>query len=192
MRIAIIDADLIGRKRHRLPTLVCMKLAGYHKEHGDSVDLKLDYEGLERYDRVFLSRVFTDTPVPARIVDRPNVVYGGTGFFYDRAEPLPEAVEHHMPDYHLYNAWVQTQLVAGRPRNEFRYYLDYSIFETYRMITNPEGKPKTRKQIVRWLQSPYTDGAEYRLWGNGVALPVVFFIMAGIAWADGLDGKALS
>jgi DNA (cytosine-5)-methyltransferase 1 len=54
------------------------------------------------------------------------------------------------------------------------------------------GVPQRRKQIVRWLQSPYTDGAEYRLWGNGVALPVVFFIMAGIAWADGLDGTALS
>ena len=58
------------------------------------------------------------------------------------------------------------------------------VFETYRKITNPDGKPKTRKQIVKWLQAPYTDGSEYRLWGNGVAEPVVFFIMAGIAWAS--------
>ena len=61
------------------------------------------------------------------------------------------------------------------------------VFETYRKITNPDGKPKTRKQIVKWLQAPYTDGSEYRLWGNGVAEPVVFFIMAGVAWASSLS-----
>jgi len=57
------------------------------------------------------------------------------------------------------------------------------VFETWRKATNPEGQPKTEKQIIRWLRDPYTDGAEYRLWGNGVALPCVYFIMAGIAWA---------
>lgn len=57
------------------------------------------------------------------------------------------------------------------------------VFETWRKATNPEGQPKTEKQIIRWLRDPYTDGAEYRLWGNGVALPCVYFIMSGIAWA---------
>ena len=127
MKIAIIDADLIGRKRHRFPNLACMKLSGFHRKCGDTVQLKMDYEDLERYDRVCLSKVFTDTPVPEGILDKPNVVYGGTGFFYDRAASLPDAVEHHMPDYHLYDGWVEGQLAVGRPRNEFKYYLDYSI-----------------------------------------------------------------
>lgn len=39
MRISIIDADLVGRKRHRFPNLVCMKLSGYYKERGDEVVL---------------------------------------------------------------------------------------------------------------------------------------------------------
>ena len=127
MRIAVIDADLIGRKRHRFPNLACMKLAGYHRDAGDAVELKTDYDGLGRYDRVYLSRVFTDTPVPAEALETPNVVYGGTGFFYDRATPLPPEIEHHMPDYHLYDGWVEKQMAEGRPRREFAYYLDYSI-----------------------------------------------------------------
>ena len=61
------------------------------------------------------------------------------------------------------------------------------VFETYRKITNPDGKPKTRKQIVKWLQAPYTDGSEYRLWGNGLCASISFFIMAGIAWASDLS-----
>lgn len=61
------------------------------------------------------------------------------------------------------------------------------VLETWRKLTNPKGKPKTRKQIVRWLKDPYTDGAAYRLFGNGIALPVAYFILAGIAWAATLD-----
>ena len=124
MRIAVIDADLIGRKRHRFPNLACMKLAGYHRDAGDAVELKTDFDGLARYDRVYLSRVFTDTPVPAEVLKTPNVVYGGTGFFYDRAAPLPPEIEHHMPDYHMYDGWVEKQMAEGRPRREFAYYLD--------------------------------------------------------------------
>ena len=63
MKIAIIDADLIGRKKHRFPNLVCMKLSGYYKALGNNVELKLDYENLNDYEKVFISKVFTDTPI---------------------------------------------------------------------------------------------------------------------------------
>ena len=56
------------------------------------------------------------------------------------------------------------------------------IFETHRRITDPEKKPKTDKQIIKWLKQPYSDSAEYKMWGNGVALPNVFFVLAGIAY----------
>ena len=54
------------------------------------------------------------------------------------------------------------------------------VFETHRRITGSAIKPKTRKQIVKWLNDPYTDAAEYKLWGNGVALPCVVFVLSGI------------
>ena len=44
---------------------------------------------------------------------------------------------------------------------------------------------KTRKQIVKWLRDPHTDSAEYKLWGNGCALPCVYFVVAGIANVNG-------
>lgn len=87
MNIAIIDADLIGRKKHRFPNLVCMKLSSYYKSLGNSVRLKLDYENLALFDKVFISKVFTDTPVDGEILKMDNVEYGGTGFFYDKAPP---------------------------------------------------------------------------------------------------------
>lgn len=57
------------------------------------------------------------------------------------------------------------------------------VWETWRQVTNPKGKPKTEKQIRKWLADPYTDSAEYKLWGNGVALPCTYFVLSGIAWA---------
>ena len=127
MKIAIIDADLIGRSKHRFPNLVCMKLSGYYKERGAEVELKLDYENLVVYDKVFISKVFTNTPIDEEILKLPNVEYGGTGFFYDRAPNLPIKIEHHMPDYHLYDEWIKEQINNDGKRNDFKYYLDYSI-----------------------------------------------------------------
>ena len=58
------------------------------------------------------------------------------------------------------------------------------VFETHRRVITGAKKPKSRAQIVKWLQDPYLDSAAYRLWGNGVALPCVWFVLAGIVWAE--------
>ena len=127
LKVAIIDADLIGRAKHRFPNLVCMKLSGYYKEQGADVELKLDYENLDFYDKVFISKVFTDTPINESVLKLSNVEYGGTGFFFDKAPPLPDEIEHHMPDYHLYDEWVNKKIEAGESRVQFKEYLDYSL-----------------------------------------------------------------
>ena len=62
------------------------------------------------------------------------------------------------------------------------------VFETHRKAVTGAKKPKTEKQIRKWLADPYSDSAEYRLWGNGVSLPICYFVLSGIVWAAGLDG----
>lgn len=109
-----------------------MKISGYYKSLGNNVSLKTDYDNLNSYDKVFISKVFTDTPVNESVLNLPNVEYGGTGFFYDKAKPLSDEIEHHFPDYNLYNEWVEIQLNKGKKRKEFEYYLDYSIGFTTR------------------------------------------------------------
>lgn len=120
--IAVIDADLLERKRHRFPNLCCMKISGYHKAQGDDVTLKLDYDALDSFDHVYIAKVFSDTLFDRSLLELPNVTYGGTGFFFDKAPTLPTDIEHSMPDYHLYDSWACTQ----KP-TEIKYYRDYSI-----------------------------------------------------------------
>ena len=110
-----------------------MKLSGYHKEQGDNVILKMDYDNLDLFDKVYISKVFTDTPINESILHLSNVEYGGTGFYYDKAPKLLNEIEHHFPDYYLYEEWVSEQLKEGKgKRLDYKYYLDYSIGFTTR------------------------------------------------------------
>ena len=113
MNIAIIDAEITGRTRHRFPNLCSMKISAYHKRRSDNEVLKTDFNCLDSFDRVYISKVFTKTIVPEDVLSMPNVTYGGTGFFYDKAPPLPEEIEHIMPDYHLYDEWVASRISEG-------------------------------------------------------------------------------
>lgn len=139
--IAVIDADLIGRKKHRFPNLACEKISAYYKEHGNNVILKTDYKNLKKYKEVFISKIFTDTPIPKWLKESDKIHLGGTGFHFDQAPNLPDEIEHHMPDYHLYDEWIVNEMEKGKLKAEkegrefnqaqyrlqFREYLDYSI-----------------------------------------------------------------
>lgn len=56
------------------------------------------------------------------------------------------------------------------------------VFETHRLILGTSSRPKSRNQIIKWLKNPHSDSAEYKMWGNGVALPNVYFVLSGIVY----------
>jgi len=56
------------------------------------------------------------------------------------------------------------------------------VFETHRRVMGTSSKPKTRNQIIKWIKEPHSDSAEYKMWGNGVALPNVCFVLSGIVY----------
>ena len=56
------------------------------------------------------------------------------------------------------------------------------VFEAHRKIMGTSKKPKTDRQIVKWLKDPHSDSAEYKMWGNGIALPNAYFVLAGIVY----------
>lgn len=56
------------------------------------------------------------------------------------------------------------------------------VFETYRKATALDKKPKSDKQILKWLKNPYSDSAAYKMWGNGIVMPCAWFVLSGIAY----------
>lgn len=110
MKIGLIDVD-----GHNFPNLPLMKIAAYHKSLGDSVEW---WFPLKHYDRVYMSRVFTDeyTQDIDTVIMADEVIKGGTG--YDLKNKLPTEIEHICPDYSLYPQYSESYgfLTRGCPR----------------------------------------------------------------------------
>ena len=139
-KLGIIDADLLDNgTRH--PNLVCMKISAYYKELGWDTKLLESYENLDKYDLVAISRVFSFTTIPNCIYKnnkckdqehpelslKKNIQIGGTGFYNEKAPNLPYEIEHHMPDYHLYDSFIKRKIDNGEPKHRYCDYLDFSI-----------------------------------------------------------------
>jgi len=141
MKVGIIDADLIERSKHRFPNLASEKISGYWKDKGADTELLMNYDNLDDYDHVFISKVFTDTPFPEGIEESERIHFGGTGFYFDKAKRLEPEIEYHIPDYNLYDKWINSEVLRAQQNAEntgadfdkkkfmvqFKEYTDYSI-----------------------------------------------------------------
>ena len=124
--------------------------------------------------------VASDWKDPPLVNDLPN---NEPVYIVRRLTPVECARLQGFPDW-----WCSDLAITDPSDEEITFWTE--VWETWRKITNPKGKPKTEKQIRKWLADPYTDSAEYKLWGNGVAEPCVFFVLAGITWAAARDSEA--
>ena len=121
--------------------------------------------------------VATDYKDPPIVNDTPN---DEPVYIVRRLTPTECARLQGFPDW-----WCSGLAIAEPTEEELAFWTE--VWETWRSVTKPDGKPKTEKQIRKWLADPYTDAAEYKLWGNGCALPCVYFVLSGIAWAAEKD-----
>ena len=121
--------------------------------------------------------VATDYKDPPIVNDTPN---DEPIYIVRRLTPTECARLQGFPDW-----WCSDLAIPEPTDEEIAYWME--VWETWREVTKPDGKPKTEKQIRKWLSDPYTDAAEYKLWGNGCALPCVYFVLSWIAWSAGKD-----
>ena len=103
-----------------------------------------------------------------------------SGYTVRRLTPTECARLQGFPD------WWCTGLETPEPtREDISFWTE--VWETHRRAVNPSVNPKTERQIVKWLKAPYSDAAEYKMWGNGVALPCVWFVLSGIVFSTQLS-----
>ena len=114
------------------------------------------------------------------VIDNPEAQSTPVTYTVRRLTPTECARLQGFPDW-----WCRDLGTENPTEEELAFWAD--VFETHRKIVTHAKKPKTEKQIRKWLADPYSDAAEYKLWGNGVALPCVYFVLAGIAWCAGLE-----
>lgn len=98
--------------------------------------------------------------------EKQNMVAKAPDYRIRRLTPLECGRLQGFPDY-----WTE-ELSIIFPEEE--------QIETWQRRWEDVGRPKTRNQILKWLYNPVSDTALYKMWGNGVALPCVLFVMEGI------------
>lgn len=64
---------------------------------------------------------------------------------------------------------------------EYAFGLD--VRNTHAEINGKAVKEYTEKQMLTWYNKLHTDSAEYKMWGNGIALPPALYCMQGIVEA---------
>ena len=102
------------------------------------------------------------------------------GYTVRRLTPTECARLQGFPDW-----WCEA-LATEKPTDEEVYYW-YKVFKTYTEVCG--GKMKSDKQLRSWLCDPHSDSAEYKMWGNGVALPCVYFVLSGIVYYHQLNAE---
>lgn len=113
--------------------------------------------------------VATDYKDPPTVAEEPN-------YIVRRLTPTECARLQGFPD-----RWCADLGTESPTDEEIHEWQD--IFSEYNRAIGKSVKPKTENQIRKWLKDPHSDSAEYKMWGNGVYLGVVYYVMCGIVWA---------
>jgi DNA (cytosine-5)-methyltransferase 1 len=61
---------------------------------------------------------------------------------------------------------------------EYEFWLE--VRNTHAAINGRKTQDYTEKQMLTWYNKLHTDSAEYKMWGNGIALPPALYCMQGI------------
>lgn len=123
---------------------------------------------------------FMDEVQPPLVAKGPGAIQ--RGYTVRRLTPTECARLQGFPDW-----WCDGLDTEHPTEREISFWED--VFETHRKIVGTSSRPKSRNQIIKWLRHPHSDAAEYKMWGNGVALPCVFFVLAGIVWSTQFWGE---
>lgn len=132
-KIGLIDVD-----SNSFPNLALMKISAYHKSIGNAPK----FVRLGKYDKTYISKVFTYTPDYIKSLSKlGEIIKGGSG--YDLKNKLPINIDNMLPDYSIYNI---TDKAYGFLTRGCNYKCNWCV------VPKKEGKPKPYRDIEDILQ----------------------------------------
>lgn len=77
------------------------------------------------------------------------------------------------------DAWGHPVEKTELTDEEYQFWMN--VRNTHAAINDKATKEYTKEQMLKWYNSLHTDSSEYKMWGNGIALPNALYVMQGIA-----------
>lgn len=123
----------------------------------------------------FDPRIYLDGTVPTVVARGPSaVIYGKPPHYIARRlTPTECARLQGFPD-----GWGHPDKKTELTEEDYRFWLN--VRQTHDRINGRQPKDYTEKQILTWYNKLHTDSSEYKMWGNGIALPCALYVMQGI------------
>ena len=86
------------------------------------------------------------------------------------------------------DGWCKGLETTDPSEEDIRFWTD--VFSEWDAVGGKPDRVRSRNAIAKWLTAPNSDAAEYKAYGNSVAVPCVFFVLAGIVWAQDKEVKS--
>ena len=102
-----------------------------------------------------------------------NLVVSYPQYIVRRLTPTECARLQGFPDY-----WGYPDKKDDFTDEEYAFWLN--VRNTHAEINGKQVKDYTKPQMLTWYNKLHTDSSEYKMWGNGIALPNALYVMQGI------------
>ena len=151
-----------------------------HRDYKDATNLVLEEKPII-LDRAFFNQgknakydpqYYTDGICPTLVARGPAAVQAR--YLVRRLTPTECARLQGFPDL-----WGHLNKKESFTDEEYKFWIE--VRNAYAKINNKAVKDYTKAQILTWYNKLHTDSAEYKMWGNGIALPNALYVMQGIA-----------
>lgn len=140
---------------------------GGYKESDISSTIKArDYKNAK-----FDPQLYQDGTCPTLVARGPAAV--AVKYIVRRLTPTECARLQGFPDL-----WGHPDKKDDFTDEEYKFWLD--VRNTHATINGRKTKEYTKAQMLTWYSKLYTDSSEYKMWGNGIALPNALYVMQGI------------
>lgn len=151
-----------------------------HRDYKDATNLVLEEKPII-LDRAFFNQGKNAKYDPQYYTDGicPTLVARGLAavqarYLVRRLTPTECARLQGFPDL-----WGHPDYKENLTDEEFQFWL--AVRNTHAAINGKQTKEYTKPQILTWYNKLHTDSSEYKMWGNGIALPNALYVMQGIA-----------
>ncbi|PWM78642.1 MAG: DNA (cytosine-5-)-methyltransferase [Phascolarctobacterium sp.] len=149
--------------RDKSPTLNC--------NHEQPIVLDRAYLNQGRNAK-FDPQIYDDGTYPTLVARGPHAV--NVRYIVRRLTPTECARLQGFPD-----KWGQPDKKEDFTDEEYQFWLN--VRNTRAKINGKIVKEYSKEQMLKWYNALHSDSAEYKMWGNGIALPCALYVMQGIA-----------
>ena len=134
--------------------------------------LVLDLRGGRAGKVLFEPESLRGYPAPRR-EERKGTSANAERYIVRRLTPTECARLQGFPDW-----WGHPDQKEDFTEDEYRFWLQ--VRNTHAVINDRSKKQYTKEQMLSWYNKLHTDSSEYKMWGNGIALPNALYVMIGI------------